>query len=169
MCYDVPSRTGGSHDRIGGYRYGREIRGSNYWGDSNIRSWLNSAAADGEVEWLCGNPPSESTKGNGVKLSNPYSEEKSFLSDGNFTASERCAIKEVCQKNLLDPLDAESADGGSVEAWSEWNRSDPMPGKYNEICYEYVRDKMFLLDYYQLWKLEQKGEIIGADYHKVIG
>ena len=150
MCYDVPSRTGGSHDRIGGYRYGREIRGSNYWGDSNIRSLLNSAAAAGEVEWLCGNSPSENRLPRGGKLSNPYSEGKGFLADGNFTASERCAIKEVCQKNLLDPLDAESADGGSLEAWSEWRYYDPMPGKYNEICFEYVRDKMFLLDHYQL-------------------
>ena len=53
-------------------------------------------------------------------------------------------------KNLLDPLDAESAAGGSLEAWSELRYYDPMPGKYNEICFEYVRDKMFLLDHYQL-------------------
>lgn len=167
-AFDVPGRTGGSHDRIRRFKYGRDADGSNYWGDSNIRSWLNSAAAAGEVEWLCGNPPSDDIMENGGKLSNPYSEEKGFLADGNFTASERCAIKEVCHKNLLDPLDAESADGGSVEAWSEWSYYDSMPGKYNEICFEYVRDKMFLLDYYQLWELEQKGEILGVDYHKAV-
>lgn len=167
-AFDIPASTGGSHDRIGMHRYGRERRGSNYWGDSNIRSWLNSDAAAGEVSWLCGNPPSESVMGDGIKLSDPYSGEKGFLADGNFTVSERCAIKEVCQKNLLDPLDAASADGGSVEAWDKWRYYEPMPGKYDEICFEYVRDKMFLLDYYQLWELEQEGEILGADYYKAV-
>lgn len=35
----------------------RDNRGSNYWKDSNMRSWLNSTAVAGEVKWLCGNPP----------------------------------------------------------------------------------------------------------------
>ena len=42
-----------SHSR----NYKRDTYGSNYWKDSNMRSWLNSTAAAGEVKWLCGNPP----------------------------------------------------------------------------------------------------------------
>lgn len=42
-----------SHSR----NYKRDTYGSNYWKDSNMRSWLNSTAATGEVKWLCGNPP----------------------------------------------------------------------------------------------------------------
>ena len=50
-----------SHSR----NYNRDNRGSNYWKDSNMRSWLNSTAVAGEVKWLCGNPPREdSVNGN---------------------------------------------------------------------------------------------------------
>ena len=37
-----------SHSR----NYKRDTYGSNYWKDSNMRSWLNSTAAAGEVKWL---------------------------------------------------------------------------------------------------------------------
>lgn len=144
------------------YRY---YKGSNYWDDSNIRSWLYSAAADVGGEWLCGNPLSESIMGNGITPSNPYSQAKGFLANGNFTASERCAIKEVCRKNLLDPLNADSADWDSAEAWNERSRYAPMLGKYNKIWYEYVLDKKFLLDYYQVWEKKQKWESLGTNYY----
>ncbi len=44
---------------IGSHGRGRERTGggSNYWGDSNIRDWLNSSAGHGEVEYTCGNTP----------------------------------------------------------------------------------------------------------------
>ena len=161
--FDVPGNHGGSHDRI--RSYGRYDHGSNYWGDSNIRSWLNSEAAAGEVEWLCGNPPSEDAFRSDNGKENAYADEKGFLADGNFTVGERNAIKEVCQRNLLDPLDEEIADGGTAEAWEEWKESGPFFGTYKDICFEYVRDKIFLLDVFQLWDLEQKDDILGVDYY----
>lgn len=49
------TNTSGSHGR--GYESGsvRKENGSNYWGDSNIRDWLNSDASAGNVVWSCGN------------------------------------------------------------------------------------------------------------------
>ena len=49
----------GSHSRgIGVNPQTREFTGSNYWKDSNIRSWLNSNESAGNVTWYCGNSPS---------------------------------------------------------------------------------------------------------------
>ncbi len=36
---------------------GRPNHGSPYWGDSNIRDWLNSNNSAGMINWSCGNPP----------------------------------------------------------------------------------------------------------------
>ena len=61
-----------SHSR----NYKRDTYGSNYWKDSNMRSWLNSAAAAGDVKWLCGNPPRA-----GYVDGNAYDEKAGFLND----------------------------------------------------------------------------------------
>lgn len=58
-----------SHSR----NYKRDTYGSNYWKDSNMRSWLNSTANAGEVKWLCGNPPR-----NGYVDGNAYDEKPDF-------------------------------------------------------------------------------------------
>ena len=58
MPYDARTSANpnsGSHRRSG-YR---SKYGSNHWRDSDMRSWLNSDAEAGEVEWLCGNPPTK--------------------------------------------------------------------------------------------------------------
>ncbi|MBQ7265001.1 MAG: hypothetical protein IJS61_02795 [Firmicutes bacterium] len=55
------TNTSGSHNRGSfGYDavgYYRQKYGSNYWGDSNIKDWLNSDADAGNVVWSCGNSP----------------------------------------------------------------------------------------------------------------
>ena len=136
---------------------------SNYWGDSNIRSWLNSSAPAGEVVWLSGNS------------SNFYRDEKGFLADGNFTETERSVIKSVTQKSLLDPLDAELAVGGDAEAWGSmsngsFNNSsidlkEFVENRYDEICYEYVTDKVFLLDAKQWVNITENEEILGESFN----
>ena len=76
------------------------VSGSSYWGDSNMRSWLNSDAAAGEVTWLCGNKPSY----NYVHMNeNAYSAEAGFLND--FSESEKEAIKAITQKTLISKAD----------------------------------------------------------------
>ena len=73
----------GSHSR-GGFR---PNNGSNYWPDSNMRSWLNSDAEAGNVQWLCGNPPDKDHVTDGY---NAYDQEAGFLT--NFTREEIGAI-----------------------------------------------------------------------------
>ncbi len=138
---------------------------SNYWGDSNIRSWLNSSAPAGEVVWLCGVPPIHDEDFDNVWW-NGYDDEKGFLADGNFTQSERNAIKEVTQKSLLDERDAEVAEGG-YDDWGNNLYVTPqyfIENQYDEIYYEYTTDKVFLLDIKQMWNLEQKRDLLGDDF-----
>jgi len=172
--FDTPSMMNGSHvrrvERDGG------IGGSNYWGDSNIRSWLNSAAPAGGVDWLCGNPPNKENKqdipdwywNDSYNNYNNYDEEKGFLADGNFTETERNAIKEVSQKSLLDQVDVDLAVGGSKEAWgfadSYINIKSFIENQYDEICFECLTDKVFLLDIKQLWNINLNSEILGDKY-----
>ena len=75
----------GSHSRHTEVTH-RIVGGSNYWADSNIRSWLISDADAGAVEWLCGNPPS-------------YKNEAGFLN--GFEYYEKAAIQPSVQKTTL--------------------------------------------------------------------
>ena len=157
--FDVGSMelSNGSHVRP------ERISGSNYWGDSNIRSWLNSTAPAGEVDWLCGIPPTrENLAPYAYNLHGyeGYDGEKGFLADGNFKQSERNVMKEVTQKSLLDQTDVELAVGGTKEAWGrgrfEINIQNFLETQYDEICFEYVTDKVFLLDIEQFSKITSK-------------
>lgn len=102
-CDDDANCEGTSH----AYRT-NEGKTSNCWSDSNLRSWLNSDAAAGEVEWLCGNPPDRSHVDQGV---NAYDGEAGFLS--NFTENELGAIKEASRKVVLSLTDKEKAEAGT--------------------------------------------------------
>lgn len=140
---------------------------TNYWGDSNIRSWLNSSAMAGKVTWLCGQPPVHNYD---YIYYNAYADEKGFLADGNFTQTERNVMKEVTQKSLLDNYDAELAKGGTGWDWGVMTRNtevdlkDFIENKYDNLSYEYVTDKVFLLDIRQLWNISQK-DTLGEDYY----
>ena len=66
----------------------REMGGSNYYPDSNIRQWLNSNSANSgatTIDWIQNDP----SAANFASGSNPYNTEKGFLEDGNFTSTER--------------------------------------------------------------------------------
>jgi hypothetical protein len=149
--------TTGSHSRRKYY----ESYGSNYWADSNIRSWLNSTAAAGEVEWLCGNPPSESYVQEGY---NDYADEAGFLT--NFTQSERNTMKEVRQKSILSypEIDAGMATTGTEKhVWGM--RITSVVANYDSAYAEYVTDKMFLLDVKQVNAVYNNGSVLGDDYY----
>lgn len=79
-----------SHSR----NYKRDTYGSNYWKDSNMRSWLNSTAAAGEVKWLCGNQPRA-----GYVKGNAYDQKAGFLND--FSKAEIAAMKNMTQRSLV--------------------------------------------------------------------
>ena len=163
--YDIvgSNHATGSHSRA--LFTERSNLGSNYWGDSNMRSWLNSTASDGEVEWLCCNPPASEF--------NAYDKEKGFLADGNFTETERLVIKKTKQPSILDIADAELAVSGSADVWEEfspqyWTQDKGLNEDFDQgLLMEYVTDRIFLLDVKQLWRIQQNKDILGA-YHTAV-
>lgn len=83
--YDAPGNiTTGSHTAYSDY--------SAYWGDSNLRCWLNSDAEAGKVVWTCGNPPSSKALDYDA-----YDDEAGFLS--NFSATEKYVINPASRNN----------------------------------------------------------------------
>lgn len=126
----------------------RRYYGSNYWGDSNIRSWLNSSSST--VSWPCGNPPSS------------YKSEKGFLT--NFSALEKGAMKTVRQRSIVTSHDKASLSGGS-EYYAP-DRStytfDQALGNYNKAYYVWTTETMFLLDVCQAYNAYQSGNIPGT-------
>lgn len=150
-----------------------ERNGSNFWEDSNIRAWLNSAAPAGAVEWPCGVPPTADSLGNGYK---PYADEKGFLADGNFTESERSAMKPVSQWTLLPEKKKELATNGKTGVFrptrqfqadftviDEFSLNDTSNmGKIKDSCQYQVTDTVFLLDELQVQTLYDNLGVIGA-------
>ena len=145
----------GSHSR-GGFR---PNNGSNYWPDSNMRSWLNSDADAGNVQWLCGNPP------DAAHFSSPYNaydQEAGFLH--NFTQDELDAVKEVTHKTLLSQNDMSNMSTGTELYANVEDIKDAM-SNYDKAYAEDVQDKIFLPDVKQVYDIYNKGEILGADYY----
>ncbi len=135
-----------SHSR----NYKRDEYGSNYWKDSNMRSWLNSTAVAGEVKWLCGNPPKA-----GSVDGNAYDGKAGFLND--FSKAEIAAMKTVTQRSLVSHPEYKSGfydgDGRSdLELnYNIENVADNFESAYGENSTE----KVFLPDVKQVsavWK-----------------
>ena len=74
LAYDAKTNDN-SNSKSHSRSYKRDDYGSNYWKDSNMRSWLNSTAAEGKVDWLCGNPPKDGY----VSGVGAYNEKAGFL------------------------------------------------------------------------------------------
>ncbi len=138
------NNTSGSHGRADT----RTRWGSSYWGDSNIRDWLNSSASAGNVTWSCGNEPS-------------YNNEVGFL--WRFSAAEKAAMQTVTQKSLLAEADKNvpGADG-----WADYiYRTDiaDVVQNYGAAYSEQVTDTMFLLDVQQVYNVYRNLD----DYYKL--
>lgn len=147
----------GSHSRAS-YR---SSWGSNYWGDSNMRSWLNSTASAGNVEWLCGNPPVAEELWCGY---NAYDKEAGFLS--NFTQSELNAIKTVTQKSILSYPETDAGMATTGTERHEYNSYiDEVVQNYDNAYAEYITDRLFLLDVKQLNEVYNNKDILGEDYY----
>lgn len=135
-----------SHSR----NYKRDSYGSNYWKDSNMRSWLNSTAVAGEVKWLCGNPP----KSNSVK-GNSYDDKAGFLNE--FSKVEIAAVKTVTQRSLVShPEYKQGIYEGDARSDLELNYDiENVAGNFDSAYYENSTEKVFLLDVKQvnnIWK-----------------
>ena len=135
-----------SHSR----NYKRDTYGSNYWKDSNMRSWLNSTAAAGEVKWLCGNPPRDgSVKGN------DYDRKAGFLND--FSKAEIAAMKNVTQRSLVShPEYNHGFYDGDGRSDLELNFDiENVASNFDSAYGENSTEKVFLLDVKQVntvWK-----------------
>lgn len=144
MPYDAQTSensTSGSHRRSG-YR---SKYGSNYWRDSDMRSWLNSDAEAGQVKWLCGNPPKDGyIMGGGA-----YDGKAGFLN--GFTRDEATAIKTVTQRSIVSHPEYTAGYIDASGADLPYNTDiGSVADGYEGAHYENITDKVFLLDVKQL-------------------
>ena len=151
--------TTGSHSRD---LYEKRNHGSNYWGDSNMRSWLNSDASAGNVEWLCGNPPSAEN----IKFGyNPYADEAGFLT--NFSEDERAAMQTAKIKSLVGSCEWSKHFYTTGNAKHEYNHDiDSVVQNYKTAYAEMVTDTMFLLDVQQANTIYKNTNILGDEYFR---
>lgn len=147
-----------SHGRTYDNGSSRKSYGSDYWADSNMRSWLNSTATAGNVAWLCGNPPTND------KVQDGYAGEKGFLADGNFAVSERNAIKTVTQKSLLNSWEYTYPTQNSNYHINN-NSISSVVQNYATAYSEQVTDKMFLLDVKQVNRVYENRATLGTNYY----
>lgn len=145
------------------YRSYRENHGSNLWETSNLRSWLNSEEDAGQVKWECGNAPVKSAVWCGY---NAYNSEAGFLN--GFTETQKAAIKEVLQKQLLSTRDAVWGKKATVGSENHLSYSCSVEGvlKNYDRAYAYnLSDKMFVADIKQINDIYNNSEILGEGYY----
>ena len=136
-----------SHSRS----YKRDDYGSNYWKDSNMRSWLNSTAAEGKVDWLCGNPPKDGY----VSGVGAYNEKAGFLNA--FSKSEIAAMKTVTQRSLVSHPEYNKGivNGDANSDLLYYTDISYAAINYDSAYFETTTEKVFLLDVKQanaVWK-----------------
>lgn len=146
--------TSGSHG-WGKHPEDRKENGSNYWGDSNIRCWLNSNNEN--VVWACGNSPSLD-KIRTVYKCDEYVNESGFLT--NFSLEELNGIQTVNQKQLLS--DEEYGVHNTVLSFT--TSIDRVAANYQEAYSERVVDTMFLLDVQQIYNVYNNSELLDVNY-----
>lgn len=166
--FDLPGNdTSGSHGR-GSIRTEKEniFGSSNYWGDSNLRCWLNSGETT--VTYTCGNPPASNNYQRG--------REPGFLT--NFTPEELARIRPATQKTIVAKCDYDyfAAQGGvSVDGTSEFKGTDKnwsggmslekaLEGYEDAYCV-YLTDTVFLPDMKQLENIKKNHEVLGNGYY----
>lgn len=130
-----------SHSR----NYKRDNYGSNYWKDSNLRSWLNSTASAGNVEWLCGNPPKDGYVGNG----GAYNNKAGFLN--SFSKAEIAAMKTVTQRSIVSHPEYNRGfvDGIGTDLPYHTSIQSAAYG-FENAHYQNTTEKVFLLDVKQV-------------------
>lgn len=130
-----------SHSR----NYKRDTYGSNYWKDSNMRSWLNSTATAGEVKWLCGNSPkTDYVDGSG------YDGKAGFLN--SFEKAEIATMKTVTQRSLVSHPEYNSGiyEGDARSDLEYYSDIEGVANNFASAYYENSTEKVFLLDVKQV-------------------
>ena len=150
LAYDAKTNDNSiskSHSRS----YKRDNYGSNYWKDSNMRSWLNSTAEAGKVDWLCGNPPKDGY----VSGVGAYNEKAGFLNA--FSKSEIAAMKTVTQRSLVSHPEYNKGivNGDANSDLYYYTDISEAVANYDNSYFETTTEKVFLLDVKQanaVWK-----------------
>ena len=150
LAYDAKTNdnsTSKSHSRS----YKRDDYGSNYWKDSNMRSWLNSTASAGNVDWLCGNPPKDGY----VSGVGAYNQKAGFLNA--FSKAEIAAMKTVTQRSLVSHPEYNKGivNGDANSDLYYYTDISEAVANYDNAYFETTTEKVFLLDIKQanaVWK-----------------
>ena len=150
LAYDAKTNdnsTSKSHSRS----YKRDDYGSNYWKDSNMRSWLNSTASAGNVDWLCGNPPKDGY----VSGVGAYNQKAGFLNA--FSKAEIAAMKTVTQRSLVSHPEYNKGivNGDANSDLYYYTDISEAVANYDNAYFETTTEKVFLLDVKQanaVWK-----------------
>ena len=150
IAYDAKTNDN-SNSKSHSRSYKRDDYGSNYWKDSNMRSWLNSTAAEGKVDWLCGNPPKDGY----VSGVGAYNEKAGFLNA--FSKSEIAAMKTVTQRSLVSHPEYNKGivDGDANSDLLYYTDISEAVANYDSSYFETTTEKVFLLDVKQanaVWK-----------------
>ena len=150
LAYDAKTNDN-SNSKSHSRSYKRDDYGSNYWKDSNMRSWLNSTAAEGKVDWLCGNPPKDGY----VCGVGAYNEKAGFLNA--FSKSEIAAMKTVTQRSLVSHPEYNKGivDGDANSDLLYYTDISEAVANYDSSYFETTTEKVFLLDVKQanaVWK-----------------
>ena len=150
LAYDAKTNDN-SNSKSHSRSYKRDDYGSNYWKDSNMRSWLNSTAAGGKVDWLCGNPPKDGY----VSGVGAYNEKAGFLNA--FSKSEIAAMKTVTQRSLVSHPEYNKGivDGDANSDLLYYTDISEAVANYDSSYFETTTEKVFLLDVKQanaVWK-----------------
>ena len=150
LAYDAKTNDN-SNSKSHSRSYKRDDYGSNYWKDSNMRSWLNSTAAEGKVDWLCGNPPKDGY----VSGVGAYNEKAGFLNA--FSKSEIAAMKTVTQRSLVSHPEYNKGivEGDANSDLLYYTDISEAVANYDNSYFETTTEKVFLLDVKQanaVWK-----------------
>ena len=150
LAYDAKTNDN-SNSKSHSRSYKRDDYGSNYWKDSNMRSWLNSTAAAGMVDWLCGNPPKDGY----VSGVGAYNEKAGFLNA--FSKSEIAAMKTVTQRSLVSHPEYNKGivEGDANSDLLYYTDISEAVANYDSSYFETTTEKVFLLDVKQanaVWK-----------------
>ena len=150
LAYDAKTNDN-SNSKSHSRSYKRADYGSNYWRDSNMRSWLNSTAAAGKVDWLCGNPPKDGY----VSGTGAYNNKAGFLNE--FSKSEIAAMKTVTQRSLVSHPEYNKGivEGDANSDLLYYTDISEAVANYDNSYFETTTEKVFLLDVKQanaVWK-----------------
>ena len=150
LAYDAKTNDN-SNSKSHSRSYKRDDYGSNYWKDSNMRSWLNSTAAEGKVDWLCGNPPKDGY----VSGVGAYNEKAGCFKA--FSKSEIAAMKTVTQRSLVSHPEYNKGivDGDANSDLLYYTDISEAVANYDSSYFETTTEKVFLLDVKQanaVWK-----------------